>query len=57
MYTKCKDHMNLFKNSNSLNVENCEKPMENFMHQMNRLFRLVKNNNKLNSLNVEIHER
>ena len=35
--------MNLFKNSNSLNVQNSENSMENFVHQTYRSFGLVKN--------------
>ena len=29
MYIRCTDHSNLFKTSNSLNVQNRENPMEN----------------------------
>ena len=42
MYTKCTDLMNLFKNSNSLNVQNSENSMENFVHQMYRSFGFLK---------------
>ena len=42
MYTKCIDHMNLFKNSNLLNVQNSENSMENFVYQTYRSFGLVK---------------
>ena len=34
--------MNLFKTSNSLNVQNCENSMENFVHQTYKSFRFVK---------------
>ena len=34
--------MNLFKNSNSLKVQNCENSMEIFVQQTNRLFGFLK---------------
>ena len=42
MYIRCTDCMNLFKNSNSLNVQDRENLVENFVHQTYRLFELVK---------------
>ena len=42
MYIKCIDRMNLFKNSNSLNVQNRGNPMEIFVPQMYRSFELEK---------------
>ena len=57
MYLRCTDCMNLFKNSNSLNLQNCENSMdvqimyirctdhenskENCVHQMYRLSEFV----------------
>ena len=42
MDIRCIDRTNLFKNSNSLNVQNRENSVENFVHQTYRLFELVK---------------
>jgi len=32
MYNKCTNHMNIFKNLNSLNIQNGENLIENFVH-------------------------
>ena len=41
MYVRCIDRMNLSKNLNSLNVQNCEHSWKNCVHQMYRQYEFV----------------
>ena len=41
MYVRCINRMNLFKNLNSLNVQNCENSRKNYVHQMYRQYEFV----------------
>ena len=41
MYISCIDRMNLFKNLNSLNVQNYENSRKNCVHQMYRQYEFV----------------
>ena len=41
MYVRCTDRMNLFKNLNSLNVQNRENSRKNSVYQMYRYYKFV----------------
>ena len=56
MYVRCIDRMNLFKNLNSLNVQNCENSRKNCVHQMYRQYEFVENFEFVDCVKMEIEE-
>ena len=47
MYVRCTDHMNLFKNLNSLNVQNCKNSRKIVYIRYTDSMNLLKNSNSL----------
>ena len=56
MYIRCINRMNLFKNLNSLNIQNCEISRENCVYQMYRQYEFVENFEFVDCVKMEIEE-